>query len=350
MSLLHDEDEFEIEYAASLAGRSIELMATNNIPATPANFILWFNFALGAFPRLNKTINILLANKRKFDRAINKGLYDTFVKEQVGSVDGTAIPTEINAIIANARDHLAVAISDSRTQIEALGQVSSDFERGQDAAVTIKRLQEELREATSRAASTETKLAESSTELQRIKESLAEAEHRSKTDALTGLANRHMLDEHLRSSLIAAMERGTPLSIFMIDIDHFKKFNDRHGHQVGDQVLRLVAKVLQDGVREVDLAARYGGEELMAILPGADLQECYAAAERVRTKICNAKIKKRATGEEIGTVTVSIGATQFVLGESSDALIQRCDAALYQAKNLGRNRTVAAGESETLTS
>lgn len=85
MSLLHVEEEFDIEYAASLAGRSVELMAELDVAATPANFTLWFNYALGAFPRLNKTINILLANKRKFDLSTNTALYNTFVKEQVAT-------------------------------------------------------------------------------------------------------------------------------------------------------------------------------------------------------------------------------------------------------------------------
>jgi diguanylate cyclase len=342
MSLLHAEEEFDIDYAASLAGRSVELMAKNEIPATPANFTLWFNFALGTIPRLNKTIYALLANKRKFDRSVNKGLYDTFVKQQVGALGGVEIPTEINSIIANARDHLAVAISDNRSQIQALDQVSSDLDRGQDAAVAIKRLQSELHDATSRAARTEARLAESSAELAKIKESLAEAELRSKTDALTGIANRHMLDQHLRSSLISAMEHGTPLSVFMLDIDHFKQFNDRHGHQVGDQVLRLVASVLRSCVRDRDLAARYGGEELIAILAGTELEECRDVAERVRAKISGAKITKRATGEDIGAVTVSIGVAQFVPGEAADTLIRRCDVALYEAKKQGRNRTVVA--------
>ena len=110
--------------------------------------------------------------------------------------------------------------------------------------------------------------------------SLKLAELHSNTDALTGLANRRSLEAFLRSAQIAAMETGEPLSILMIDIDHFKKFNDSYGHQVGDQVLRLVARVLQDSVRESDLAARYGGEELMAVLPGANLDIC---AEVART-------------------------------------------------------------------
>jgi diguanylate cyclase len=105
-------------------------------------------------------------------------------------------------------------------------------------------------------------------------------------------------------------------------------------------VLRLVAKVLQDSVRDVDLAARYGGEELIAVLPGANLDVCGEVAERIRRRISEARLTRRATGQEIASVTVSIGVAQFRLAESAEAMIERCDRALYQAKRLGRNRTV----------
>ena len=176
--------------------------------------------------------------------------------------------------------------------------------------------------------------------MDKIRNSLKEAEARSNTDALTGLANRRSLDEFLRSAQIAAMEKGRPLSVFLIDIDHFKKFNDTFGHQVGDQVLRLVAKVLQESVRNQDLAARYGGEELFAVLPGADLSACAEVAERIRLRIADARLTRRNTGQEISSVTVSIGVAQFRLAETAEALIERCDRALYQAKRSGRNRTI----------
>ena len=158
---------------------------------------------------------------------------------------------------------------------------------------------------------------ETSKELDRIRNSLKAAEQRSNTDALTGLANRRSLEEFLRSAQIAAMETGEPLSVLMIDIDHFKKFNDSYGHQVGDQVLRLVAKVLQENVRDVDLAARYGGEEMIAVLPGANLDVGAEVAERIRCRISEARLTRRTTGQEIASVTVSIGVAQFRLAEVS---------------------------------
>jgi len=142
------------------------------------------------------------------------------------------------------------------------------------------------------------------------------------------------------------MEQGQPLSAFLVDIDHFKRFNDNFGHVVGDQVLRLVAKALQEGVRESDLAARYGGEELIAILPGADLAACTAVAERIRHGIAKGKITRRSTGEELPGITVSIGVGEFQFGESLEDMIDRCDRALYQAKKRGRNLVVTENEIE----
>ena len=126
----------------------------------------------------------------------------------------------------------------------------------------------------------------------------------------------------------------------MVDVDHFKKFNDTHGHAVGDQVLRLVGRVLRDNIRECDMAARYGGEEFALVLPGIDLMACKEVAERVRGRISNAKLMRRTTGQEIGSVTVSIGVAQFRPAESAEALIERSDRGLYQAKRTGRNRVV----------
>jgi len=206
-----------------------------------------------------------------------------------------------------------------------------------------------LSKATTRTSALEANFLKTTKDLDEIKDSLKLAEQHSNTDALTGLANRRSLEAFLRGAQMSAMETGTPLSILMIDIDHFKKFNDTFGHQVGDQVLRLVGRVLQENVRDCDLAARYGGEELMAILPGAPLNACAEAAERIRRRISEARLTRRTTGEELTSVTVSIGVAQFRMGESADRMIERCDRALYQAKRSGRNCTVKeAAEGEEI--
>jgi diguanylate cyclase len=337
--------EMDVEYATTIADRAIRLMSQQSVPATPSNFAVWFEYSLGSSIALRKTIDILIAGKRKFDAATNHELYITYVAPQSAADPLGDLPEQLSGLIATAQQFLNTAVDDNRSHIKALGEVSEAAESSDPRAI-IAKLVDELSKATSRAAQLEANFAATSEELDSIRDSLKAAEQRSNTDALTGLANRHSMDEFLRLAQIAAMEKDEALSVFLIDIDHFKKFNDDYGHQVGDQVLRLVAKVLQEGVREVDLAARYGGEELIAVLPGADLEACTSVAERVRRRIAEAKLTRRATGKEIGSITVSIGVAQFRLAESADAMIERCDRGLYQAKRLGRNRTVTETELE----
>ena len=205
----------------------------------------------------------------------------------------------------------------------------------------IENLVSELAKATARAAKLEANFAEKSRELDTIRDSLNKSEERARTDTLTGLPNRRALEEFFRQAQITAMEKDEPLSVLLIDIDHFKKFNDNFGHGVGDQVLRLVAKALRDLVREADLPARYGGEELIAVLPKTDLATCGAVAERIRRSISDCQFTRRSTGEVLPQITVSIGVGQFQHGESMADLIDRCDRALYLAKKAGRNRVVS---------
>ena len=332
--------DMDVEYAATVADTAIRSMSRHSVPSTPRNFSVWFDYAMGASPTLRQTIDILIGNKRKFDATINHQLYATYVNPQSDAGATGDFPEQLRGVITSAKQFLTTAISDNRTQIEALGEVSSHVQSTSDPRPIIERLIAELSDATTRASALEVNFLETSQELDKIRDSLKAAEQRSNTDALTGLANRRALEDFFRSAQIVAMEKGEPLSILMVDIDHFKKFNDNYGHQVGDQVLRLVAKVLQDNVREDDLAARYGGEELIAVLPGVDLAACAAVAERIRRRVSDARLTRRVTGEELASVTVSIGVAQFRLAESAEAMVERCDRALYQAKRLGRNRTV----------
>ena len=126
----------------------------------------------------------------------------------------------------------------------------------------------------------------------------------------------------------------------MIDIDHFKRFNDAFGHQVGDEVLRLVARVINDSVVQAHTTARYGGEEFAVILPETGLGAAEQVAECIRNKMAKRRIIKRSSGTNLGSVTVSAGAAELRAGEASDGLLERADAALYRAKQQGRNRVV----------
>lgn len=158
-------------------------------------------------------------------------------------------------------------------------------------------------------------------------------------DMLTGLANRRRAEERLAAELARARRLHTPLSVLLLDLDHFKLINDRWGHAAGDQVLVATADALQGSLRGADLATRYGGEEFLAILPDTGPEAALEVAERIRTEIEGLEVP--ANGDTL-RATTSIGIASLVGEETADALVARADAALYQAKQAGRNRCVAA--------
>jgi diguanylate cyclase (GGDEF)-like protein len=167
-----------------------------------------------------------------------------------------------------------------------------------------------------------------------------EVQRQAVTDKLTGLANHGRFQEVLGSEMEQVRRYHYPVGLIMLDIDNFKQINDTYGHPQGDQVLQNVARVLRDNSREADWAARYGGEEMALILPHTDLEGSYAIAERVRTSIAALRIPL-LDGHGLIQVTASIGVTASSEGDKN-ALISEADAALYQAKRDGKNRSVRA--------
>jgi diguanylate cyclase len=162
-------------------------------------------------------------------------------------------------------------------------------------------------------------------------------------DPLTGLANRHRFDMTLRDAVRHANAESAPLTLLMLDIDHFKRFNDTLGHLMGDHVLRLTARVMTGQTRQGDLVARYGGEEFAIVLPGASLAVGAAVAEQIRQVMERRPVADRGDGQRVGAATCSVGVAQYRSGEMAEDLIERADQAMYRAKRAGRNRVETDG-------
>jgi diguanylate cyclase (GGDEF)-like protein len=171
---------------------------------------------------------------------------------------------------------------------------------------------------------------------QQLSESVERSRHLEREanhDALTGLLNRRWLD-HSMPRFVARHAHGQkPLSVLMLDIDHFKRFNDDFGHAVGDSVLSLVSQTVEKCLRPTDLAARYGGEELLVILPDTGLEGARVAAERVRSSICALRL-----ADVDRHISVSIGVASLSEDDSAESMLSRADERLYLAKERGRNR------------
>lgn len=209
--------------------------------------------------------------------------------------------------------------------------------RQASALVCIRQQMLELRQAAELQAGIEQRLRDSQ---DRLREANRRLQGMVRTDALTGLGNRRLFDERLRQEWKLSQRLNFPVSLLMIDVDHFKRINDAHGHPAGDAVLRDLGTLLDRRTRESDTCTRYGGEEFAILLPATPLQEAVDLAERLRRAVASTPC-----GEQ--RVTVSIGVACGTAGSApSDAslLIKEADDALYAAKSAGRNRTEPAAD------
>jgi len=165
-------------------------------------------------------------------------------------------------------------------------------------------------------------------------------EHAAVTDPLTGLHNRRYFDDALREYLTAFARIDKPIGMIILDLDHFKAVNDTHGHDVGDEVLRVVAGCLLEFTRYHDVVARLGGEEFAVLSPNIEAKQLFNLAERIRKAV--SQLRVRTSGEVYVKITISAGIAIWDGNESGEKLYQRTDKQLYAAKHQGRNRVCAA--------
>ena len=161
------------------------------------------------------------------------------------------------------------------------------------------------------------------------------------TDGLTGIANRRKLDEAMENEFLRAKRYGRPLSIAILDADHFKKVNDTHGHIVGDFVLKKLATLFQQNIRREELLGRYGGEEFVVVMPEVDSSGAFQLAEKLRKTVEGTVFK---SGEAELPVTISVGVATLGAEESVKAFLDTADQALYKSKEDGRNRVTIGGQ------
>jgi diguanylate cyclase len=162
------------------------------------------------------------------------------------------------------------------------------------------------------------------------------------TDALTAIPNRKRFDFEIVRLVAEALENKEPISLGFIDIDHFKSFNDAFGHQVGDQVLRLVAKTFTEGLKGQDFVCRYGGEEFMIVMPKTASDGASKIINILRETVKNKEIRHRKTGEALTKISFSAGVATLAKKEEIQQWIDRADQALYEAKRKGRDCVVSS--------
>lgn len=317
----------------------------DGLPLTPGIYSVLYAHFEGSHPDLSRQIEARDHNKEKLTAPLCQDLYEAYLSDS----HEKAMVQDASRQLQSTMSDIAGLIADSgvaqREYQQRLIKKTDQLSDGKTDPSELKAMVQNLVEDTKRMLADnqklEQKLNNSAIEMQEMRDNIQNLKREAMTDSLTGLSNRKAFDIELKHRASDVMDNGKALSLLMIDIDHFKQFNDTYGHQVGDQVLKLVSNALQSNVKPSEMVARYGGEEFSVILPGSKLRDAEKIAEKLREKIALKDIVNQAKQENMGRLSVSIGAAQLKPGESVALFIERTDRALYKAKELGRNTVVA---------
>lgn len=328
-----------------IAERALETMRSFNLKPTYENYAVWHEYCAETNPDLIKTVDIIKSNNRTIDEETSQYLYKKFFTFESEGAGFLKTAQKTDDVLAELQTYLTNYNAETDTYGKALEQVSEGL-NNENSSEDLKVLVREVNDSTKRIQlqnqTLRQKLEKSQIEIEGLKKNLEDLKIEATTDGLTGLANRKYFNATLLKDMTNALESGKPLSLMMLDIDYFKKFNDTHGHTVGDQVIRLVAKILGTYAQGKGLPARYGGEEFSIIMPQIPSRQALELGNEIRQAMASKQIQNKKTGETLGKITLSIGVAEFSPGETILSFINRADEALYSAKNAGRDQVKVA--------
>jgi diguanylate cyclase len=321
-------------------------MSEHGIAPTPANFWVWYYYVGKSIAGLTRDIDARIADAKGFGWQANQELFERYF----GTDAETAAVRQTGAALQHTMGKVLMRLDAAGADASAFGETLdqangslADFglvEAGKVQAV-VHRLSGATTDMVRRNRDLETELRSSTEQINSLQDRLEQARREAFTDALTGIGNRRCFDLALIEHGERAAAGEAELCLLLVDIDHFKRFNDSYGHRIGDQVLKVVGTKLKQMSRDTDVPARYGGEEFALLLLNAPIQVAIRRADQLRDALASNYLRNKATGDLYGRITVSVGVSKFRSADTIESFIGRADAALYQAKNDGRNRVVA---------
>lgn len=342
------------QFVKETARKVIIEMGLRKVLLTPENYHTWYEYTTGANEPLVKDINALKDSGQAFTEKICRELYRRHIQrsrsEPVSPEESAAVlhaQEQTEALLKDLLSEMLETASFTASYSDNLKGYSSRIEKADGIAELQELVRDLLQETAGMAKSSENlhgKLEQATREAETLRQRLEHARHDAVMDALTNIHNRRWLDAQLVRLLEAFTLKGERFSVIMLDVDRFKPFNDTHGHQLGDEVLRLVGKVLTDTVEEDGFPARYGGEEFSVLVPGTGLEGARYMAERIR--LCISKIALTPPGADtpLDPITASLGVAEVWRGDTVESVMKRADEALYLAKESGRNQVKTEAE------
>jgi len=345
MDVPREEHDRTVAFAELALGQIRALGQT----ASPRNFEIWYHYATGYNSALNQAINQTLSRKGLVSEADLDEIYTTHIASTRTGDRIDTVNTRALEEIKHVLELIGAARGSASNYSDSLADASEKLAGANDGEalrIIVERLVDVTKNMELNNRTLESRLSASKRQIEELQQNLEELRTESLTDSLTTLSNRKFFDGALATVMTDAKTRNEPLSLLMMDIDHFKSFNDKYGHVTGDQVLRLVALSIKQNVKGKDVAARFGGEEFVVALPNTSLQSAITVADHIRRAVMAKELVRRSDNQRLGRVTISIGAAVLRQSDAAQSLIERADNCLYVAKRNGRNRVICEADPE----
>ncbi|MNX97754.1 Diguanylate cyclase DosC [compost metagenome] len=331
---LYPEDSRE---AAALLKQAVPLMVRHNIPPNPVHYALWYTYSKGQEPELNRHLDRVVKDFDCFPpESATKLFRDYIIRDELE--EARAGQQQAIDLVDDMERNVSRSVNGSANFQASLGHCMEMLAEPVDQRLPaiLSELQQSTQVMQDQQELFLSQLHSAQNEIMSLRDKLERAQLAASLDGLTKVLNRATFTRLLEHALINAPHG---VALVMLDIDHFKQFNDRYGHPLGDRVLEHVGQVLRNSIPPQALAARYGGEEFCVVLHECfDLTSAHTFAEQLRLKIQALRIKVRGTDEVLDTVTASFGVALAKAGDDVESLLTRADDALYRAKRSGRNR------------
>lgn len=328
------------DQAAEYMRLAVPLMKKHGIAMTPANYAVWYEYVSGNNVDLKDAVDEQLNTHKELTDKESRELYQRFFdreKDQAAIIEiRQDLKRVFDEILQHVKSNVSTASETNEHFSESLFKLNPDMTQKQVHDV-IEELVAETRSIMSSGQELTEQLNSASAEMQELKKALDDSKRLAKTDTLTKLANRRAFDEVITKVTKDADNTGIDVCLIFCDLDLFKNVNDKHGHLVGDQVLKVIANTLTRAVKGRDLVSRYGGEEFTITLLNTSLDNAKKVAEAIRIEIASKRIQRKDTREPLGDITMSFGIARYVPSEGVESFLQRADRALYMSKKNGRN-------------
>jgi diguanylate cyclase len=326
---------------AKVCKLALQFMAERAVEPNPRNYSVWYEYVLAENKPLVAEIDRLVGEGKKFDANVSDYLFRRFFADSSGSKvveESTEQAKLLLNDVAELLGRITSQTGDYGKELDLFTSKMASHNKSDALKPLVDTIINRTKDMSQKSASMAKRLDDSNSEVNTLRKNLAQIKLESSRDFLTGIYNRKAFQEQLDINIAESRATGRPLAFLILDIDHFKKYNDTWGHQLGDEVIKLVASTVADNVRGSDIAGRYGGEEFGVILPDTPIAGALIVAEKLRRTIEAKIIRRKDTGEVCGNVTVSIGVSQYRLGDDEETVMKRADEALYKSKLGGRNK------------